>query len=194
MEEHGIPGASIGSVDLEQVAKTDPTAAAEIARINNLMQQGKESKEEFLTLVQLMYRAGYHQDAEYLLRCNVDSAEDEALYRMLFGSKMPDEFDRAILALAAEFSLVFHLRAKETDFLHAAYESVSSDQTTPRYNVLHGACVIRFAYNRQNYVIAEVMTAEAEQEGTIDEYDLTKGIYLRWQQNEWHLIDWRDSE
>ena len=190
VEEHGIPAASIGSVDLEEVARVDPTAAAEIARISELLQQGNETVEEFLALVQLMHRVGYPEDAEYLLRRNLDWSEGEELYARLFGTTVPDEFHRAILALADEFGLNLR-RSEELDFLDTVYDSVPRDRTTPRYNVLHHPSIIRIAYNRKNYMTAEVTTAERRD--TIDAYDLTQIIFLRWQHGKWRLIDWRDA-
>jgi hypothetical protein len=192
VEEHGIPAACIGSVDLAKVAETDPITAAEIARLHELMQDGDSTDGDFRNLIRLMHDAGYPAEAEYLLRRGISGAEEAVLYASLFGSRIPDEFGRAIGAFATEFGVALQF-ADERCFLDRLYESLPSGRTTSRHTPLHQPCTVRFTFDRRDCVTAEVTTVEAEERRAIQAYDLTAVIFLRWQSGRWRLIDWRDA-
>lgn len=85
-DEHAIPAANIGDTDVVALAQTNPAAATEIARLEDLMNRGEETKEEFLHLCQLLFDIGSVAASEYLLRRNLDYYEGHALYVRLFGT------------------------------------------------------------------------------------------------------------
>src|SRR4051812_35164039 len=64
LEMAGIPAATIAGVDLDAVARRDPAAAREIARIGELLRFGRETDAEFLTLIRLLWAAGEGTNAE----------------------------------------------------------------------------------------------------------------------------------
>ena len=70
-----IPAANIKDVDLVAVARTDPDAAREIARLGHLMEHGEESNEEFCHLCELLHDVGEEAKAEYLLRRNLTEGQ-----------------------------------------------------------------------------------------------------------------------
>src|SRR5262245_57493169 len=104
-DRHKIPAANIGDTDLEALARTNPTAAKEIARIEDLMNHGEETKEEFLKLCQLLFDVGSAVASEYLLRRNLDYYEGRALYVRLFGTTKQEEFQTAIEAFKSQFDV-----------------------------------------------------------------------------------------
>src|SRR5690242_20739309 len=77
-DEHAIPAANIGDTNLISLAKTNPEAAEEIARLEDLMNRGAETKEEFLRLCQLLFDVGSVAVSEDLLRRNLDGYEGHA--------------------------------------------------------------------------------------------------------------------
>src|SRR5262245_3289864 len=112
-EAHGIPGANIGDTDLAALAQTNPAAAKEIARLQDLMERGGETKDQFLRLCQLLFDVGSVPASEYLLRRNLDCYEGHALYVQLFGTSKQEEFAAAIEAFKSQFGLQMVLVAEE---------------------------------------------------------------------------------
>ena len=125
-----IPAANIGDTDLVVVAQTRPAVAKEIARLEDLMNRGEETKEEFLRLCQLLFDVGSIVASEYLLRRNLDCYEGHALYVRLFGTTRQDEFNAAIEAFESQFDLKLKLLA-EKDFLVSAFRA---DGGPPRFD------------------------------------------------------------
>jgi hypothetical protein len=106
MDDSVIPAASITDVDLAAVARVDPDAAVEIARIGDLLNRGKETAEDFFRLVRLLHRVGQFRQAEYLLRRNFEIGEGGFdLYLELFGTTRQEEFSAAIEAFREQFAL-----------------------------------------------------------------------------------------
>lgn len=98
-----IPAATIQDVDL---SSADPTVAAEIIRLGNLMEWGKETPEQFVELIGLLVRAGHSEKTEYLLRRNLEVVADSpGLYLELFGSVRPDEFAAAVESFQRQFEV-----------------------------------------------------------------------------------------
>src|SRR3954447_19813797 len=119
---YAIPAANIGDTDLVALAQTNPAAAKEIARLEDLMNRGEETKEEFLKLCQLLFDAGSVAASELLLRRNLDYYEGHALYARLFGTERQEEFDAAIEAFESQFDLELVLVAEE-DFLVSTFRA-----------------------------------------------------------------------
>src|SRR4051794_32325962 len=109
-----IPAASIGDTDLLALAQTNPALAKEIACLEDLMNRGVETKEEFLRLCQLLFDAGSVEASEYLLRRNLDYYEGQALYLRLFGTTRQEEFRTAIEAFKSQFDVDLVLIAEKS--------------------------------------------------------------------------------
>jgi hypothetical protein len=104
-DRYAIPAANIGDTDLAAVARTPPAAAEEIARIEQLMNRGEETKEEFLQLCQLLFDVGSVAASEILLRRNLDHYEGHDLYVRLFGTTKQEEFQTAIEVFQSQFEV-----------------------------------------------------------------------------------------
>src|SRR5438128_5599419 len=123
LEMPGIPAASIAGVDLDAVARRDPEAAREIARIGERMRFGRETDAEFLALIRLLHAAGEGARAEYLLRRNLDpGAESYTLYLELFGSAKEDEYRGAVRGFERQFGVSLRF-LKRAQFLVERYQS-----------------------------------------------------------------------
>ena len=192
MDEYSIPAANIGDVDLDDVAKQFPVEAREIARIEDLMNRGEETKAEFLQLCELLHRVGGTKDAEYLLRRNLEYYEGWELYRRLFGTVVPDTFARAVDRFTEEFGLQL-TRQKEWDFLDEEYLSTPLESVIPRFNILNRPCIVRFNYSDRDFIVADVVDAEANEAETVNYFDLNTNVFFRWQTGQWRLIDPRDA-
>lgn len=184
---NAIIAAQIRDVDLDAIA--DRAAAQEIARIGALMHRGEESPEEFRRLCELLHEVGEATVSEYLLRRNLDSDEGQDLYQRLFGTDIPDNFARAVMCFAEDFGLDLTLQ-EERDFLDQVYLSTPLSREHSRFSILNEPCVIHFDYSRKDYVVAEVIAAEAE---LVNYFDLNVCLFLRWQDQRWRLMDPRDA-
>ena len=67
-----------------------------------LMNRGKETKDEFLRLCQLLVDVGSRQKIFFR---NLNYYEGEALYTKLLGTTKQDEFDAAIQAFKSRFNV-----------------------------------------------------------------------------------------
>jgi hypothetical protein len=152
---HAIPAANIGDTDLVALAQTNPAAAREIARLNDLMNRGEETKEEFLQLCQLLFDVGSVDASEYLLRRNLDYYAGHALYLRLFGTARQEEFDAAIEAFKSQFNVDLVLMA-EKDFLISKFRSGSGQRRSDAFALLSRPCEIMFGYIEQDKIEAQV--------------------------------------
>jgi hypothetical protein len=191
-DNHDIPAASIGETDLAVVALRFPEAAREIARLEDLMHRGEETKAEFHRLCELLHEVGGTKDAEYLLRRNLEYYEGQELYRRLFGTAIPDNFARAVARFGEEFGLALTMH-KERGFLDQEYRSDPLDHETARFNILDDPCVIRFSYSHRDFVVADVADAAANEAEAVNYYDLNTNVFFRWQAGRWLLMDPRDA-
>src|SRR5438128_8649027 len=144
-EQHGhaIPAANIGDTDLSALAKTNPDAAKEIARLEDLMNRGEETKEEFRRLCQLLFDVGSVGAAEILLRRNLDYYEGRALYTQLFGTAKQEEFDAAIEAFKSQFNLELVL-VTQNDFLISTFHADGGAPRSDAFALLSRPCEIEF--------------------------------------------------
>ncbi len=168
-EEYKIPAASIGDIDLDAIAKSNLDMAKEIARIDELMNQGKESKEEFLDLCRLLFEAGSVEDSEYLLRRNLEYYNGESLYAKLFGTKKHDEYSDAIAMLESQFETKLAL-VEETDYLISKFHSNGSSLKDDRFHMLSYPCEIIIEYAKKDIIEADIGYREPFQE-TCDPQD-----------------------
>jgi hypothetical protein len=157
-EEHGygIPAANIGDTDLIALARTNPEAAKEIARLEDLMNRGEETNEEFLRLCQLLFDVGSVAAAEILLRRNLDFYEGGVLYARLFGPAKQDEYEAAIEAFRSQFNLEMVLVAHDS-FLVSTFRTDGGRPRSDAFALLSHACEIRFGYVEPEKVEADVI-------------------------------------
>jgi hypothetical protein len=152
---HGIPAANIGDIDLIALAQTNPGAAKEIARLEDLMIRGEETKEEFRRLCELLFTVGAVADAELLLRRNLDFYKGEVLYKQLFGTAKQEEFDAAIESFKIQFNIELEMTAKR-DFLVTIFRSHGGPPRFDEFALLSRPCEIKFGYIEQERVEADV--------------------------------------
>src|SRR5260221_1586853 len=183
-----IPAANICGVNLDEVAIRFPEAAQEIARIDALMQRGEETAIEFRRLCELLHLTGATIEGEYLLRRNIEHYEGAELYRKLFGTIIPDNYSCAIQRFADEFGLKLEIQ-NQIGFLDQEYLSVPMSFGS-RFNILNGNCTIRFDYSQRDFIVAEIIADDAD---SSNYFDLSTCLFLRWQNNQWRLIDPRDA-
>ncbi len=150
-----IPAANIGDTDLVAIAQTNLAATKEIARLEDLMNRGEETKEEFLRLCQLLFDVGSVSASEYLLRRNLDYYEGHAIYVRLFGTARQEEFDAAIDAFKSQFDVDLELVA-ENDFLISTFRSDGSSPRFDNFALLSRPCEIKFGYIEQDMIEADV--------------------------------------
>jgi hypothetical protein len=150
-----IPAANIGDSDLAGLADTKPDAAKEIARLEDLMNRGEETKEEFLRLCQLLFDVGSVASAELLLRRNLDGYEGKSLYVKLFGTAKQDEFAASIEAFNSQFGLILVL-ASQDDFLVSTFHSEYGMPRSGDFSLLSRSCEIQFGYIEQEKIEAHV--------------------------------------
>lgn len=161
--EYAIPAASIGDTDLDAVARSNPDAAKEIARLEDLMNRGEETKDEFLCLCQLLFDVGSVAAAEILLRRNLDYYEGEALYTKLFGTEKQDEFAAAIHAFESQFNIQLS-RTENNDFLVSTFHSVGGPPRSEDLELLTQPCEIKIGYIEQDKIEADIVLLDPERE------------------------------
>jgi hypothetical protein len=181
---HVIPAASIGDTDLVALAKTHPAAAKEIARLEDLMNRGEETKEEFLRLCQLLFDVGSVVASEYLLRRNLDAYEGHALYVQLFGHGRQEEFDAAIEAFERQFELELVL-VEANDFLVSTFLSSGGPPRSDAMELLSRSCEIKFGYIEQDKIEADVTLFEPGR----DVFDADECMLLFFVNGVWELAD-----
>jgi hypothetical protein len=123
MNDYGIPAANIGDTDLVAIALTHPEQAKEIGHLAHLMENGRDTHEEFVRLCQLLCDVGENSVAEILLRRNMDGPSDVAIYRRLFGPGKENEFAAAVSAFQLQFNLTLSL-VTEDDFLVTTFHTL----------------------------------------------------------------------
>jgi len=183
-----IPAANVGDTDLVALAQTNPMAAKEIARLEDLMNRGEETKEEFLRLCQLLFDVGSVAASEYLLRRNLEYYEDHALYVQLFGTAKQEEFQTAIEAFKSQFDVDLVLIA-EKDFLVSTFRS---DDGPPRFDafaLLSRPCEIKFGYIEQDKIEADVTLLDPGREV----FDADECMLLFFVNGVWELADPMDA-
>jgi hypothetical protein len=152
---HKIPAANIGDADLAALARTNPEAAREIARLEALMHRGEETKEEFLRLCRLLFDVRSIAASEILLRRNLDYYGGRTLYTELFGTTKPDEFEAAIEAFQTQFLLELTAR-RDTDFLVAHFISEGGPVRSDAFELLSNPCEIKIGYIQQEIIEADI--------------------------------------
>lgn len=180
-DKYKIPAASIGDTDLGAVARTDPGAAKEIARLEDLMGRGEETKEEFLRLCQLLFDVGSVPAAEILLRRNLEYYEGETLYAQLFGKEKPTEFEAAIEAFSSQFGVALSL-AEKHEFLVSTFHSDAGLPRDDDFRLLSKCCEIKFGYIEQDTIEADVILRDPVREDfDADEYLLMHFVNGVWE-------------
>ena len=150
---------------------------------------GEETEDEFRRLVELLARVDEQDTAEYLLRRNLTTEEDRALYARLFASSAEEHFRSAQEQFAREFGLSLREVTRADDF---DVECLSSPrEEAPRFEALRASCSIRFSAGPLPYVTAEAEVVDAPEHTA---FDLRFAISLRFDGDAWRLIDWRDAE
>ena len=183
-----IPAANIGDTDLVALAQTNPAAAKEIARLEGLMNHGKETKEEFLQLCQLLFDVGSVEASEYLLRRNLDYYEGHALYLRLFGTARQEEFNAAIEAFKSQFKVDLVLIA-EKDFLISKFRSEGGPPRSDDFALLSRPCEISFGYIEQDKIEADVTLLDPGREV----FDADECMLLFFANGVWELADPMDA-
>jgi len=186
--KYAIPAARVGNRALDAIARTDPAAAKEIARLENLMNCGEESKADFLRLCQLLFKVGSVADSEYLLRRNMDYYEGESLYRRLFGTAKQEEFDTAIDAFKSQFSL--SLTFVETrDFLETIFHSDGGPPRSDDFQLLSHPCEIKIGYIQQDKIEADIVLLAADR----DVFDAEECLLMYFVSGVWEIADPMDA-
>jgi len=186
--KHMIPGANIGDTDLAAIARTNPTAAAEIARLEKRMRCGEETKEEFLRLCQLLFAVGSVEASEHLLRRGLNGYEGHRLYSRLFGTAKQEEFAAAIEAFKSQFDLDLALIAEE-DFLVSRFHSAGGLKRSDAFSLLSRPCEITFGYIEQDRIEANVLLLDLEREV----FNADEGMLLFFVNGVWELADPMES-
>jgi len=187
-DKYAIPAASIGDTDLDAVAQTNPAATKEIARLEDLMNRGEESKHHFLRLCQLLFDVGSVADSEYLLRRNMDYYEGESLYRRLFGTAKQEEFDTAIDAFRSQFDLNLTL-AEENDFLVTVFHSDSGPPRSDEFQLLSHPCEIKIGYIEQDKIEADIALLDPDREV----FDVDECLFMYFVNGVWEIADPMDA-
>ena len=164
-DDHEIPAASLGDVDLDALRARHPREAAEIERLDALVQTGHESPAEFLRLCELLHLVGATRDAEYLLRRNLDHYDGRPLYEQLFGDEVPARFARAIAAFAAQFAVALTLD-DQGDFLEETHSSLPRGRHE-RPAALDGPATVRFDFVERDHVTADVCSDDGESDALL---------------------------
>ncbi len=185
---HAIPAANIGDTDLVALAQTNPAAAKEIARLEDLMNRGEETKEEFLQLCQLLFDVGSVAASEYLLRRNLVYYEGRALYVRLFGTARQEEFDAAIEAFQSQFDVEL-VRVTERDFLVSTFRSDGGPPRSDAFALLSRPCEIKFGYIEQDRIEADVTLLDPGR----DVFDADECMLLFFVNGVWELADPMDA-
>ncbi len=186
--KYAIPAAGIGDTDLDAIARTDPAAAKEIARLENLMNRGEESKDDFLRLCQLLFEVGSVADSEYLLRRNMDYYEGESLYRRLFGTAKQEEFDTAIDAFKSQFGLSLTVVEKD-DFLETTFHSDGGPPRSDDFQLLSDPCEIKMGYIQQDKIEADIVLLATDR----DVFDADECLLMYFVNGVWEIADPMDA-
>lgn len=185
---YAIPAASIGDTDLDAVARVNPSAAVEIARLDDLMNRGKESKDEFLRLCQLLFDVGSIAAAEILLRRNLDYYEGKALYTQLFGTEKQEEFDTAIEAFGSQFGIRLSL-TENNDFLVSTFRSDGAPPRSDDFELLSQPCEIKIGYIEQDKIEADIVLFDPDR----DEFHADECLFLYFVNGVWEIADPMDA-
>ncbi len=185
---HSIPAANIGDTDLVALAQTNPLAATEIARLEDLMNRGEETKEEFRQLCHLLFDVGSVAASEYLLRRNLDYYEGGPLYLQLFGTARQEEFDAAIEAFKSQFDLELAL-VSEKAFLVSTFRADGGPPRSDAFELLSRPCDIKFGYIEQGKIEADVTLLDPEREA----FDADECMLLFFMNGVWELADAMDA-
>lgn len=187
-DEYAIPAASIGDTDLDAVGQTNPDAAKEIARLEELMNRGEETKDDFLRLCQLLFDVGSVADSEYLLRCNLDYYEGESLYKQLFGTTKQDEYNPAVDAFKSQFSL--ELAPIETNaFLDTTFQSDGGPPRSDECQLLSNPCEVRIGYSQQDKIDADIVLLDPSR----DLFNADECLFMFFVNGVWEIADPRDA-
>jgi hypothetical protein len=138
-----IPAATVQDVDLSDA---DPALAAEVRRLGDLIELGRETPDEFARLVRLLVEASQRAKAEYLLRRNYEVAVGGlGLYRELFGTGKADEFAAAVEAFGTQFGVRLEFIASR-HFLEGDYRVNPGPPRADEFALLGEPCegAIRF--------------------------------------------------
>ena len=187
-DQHAIPAANIGDTDLVALAQTNPWAAKEIARLEDLMNRGQETKEEFLQLCQLLFDVGSVEASEFLLRRNLDHYEGHALYVRLFGTARQGEFDAAIEAFRSQFDVEL-VKVAQKDFLVSTFRSDGGPLCSDAFALLSRPCEIKFGYIEQDKIEADVILLDPGR----DVFDADECMLLLFVNGVWELADPMDA-
>jgi hypothetical protein len=182
--KYAIPGASIGDIDLDIVARTNPVAAKEIARLEDLVNRCEESKDDFLCLCQLLFDVGAIADSEYLLRRNMDYYEGESLYHRLFGTAKQEEFDAAVQAFESQFSVQLS-RTENSDFLVSLFRAEGGPPRSDEFELLSQQCEIKIGYIEQDKIEADVVPYDPDREV----FDGDECLFMYFVNGVWELAD-----
>ena len=183
-DKYAIPAASIGDTDLNAVEQTNPAAAKEIARLEDLMNRGEESKDDFLRLCQLLFDVGSAGDSEYLLRRNLDYYEGDSLYKQLFGTTKQDEYDTAVDAFKSQFTL--ELKPIETnDFLDTTFRSDGGPSRSDDFQLLSNPCEVRIGYSHQDKIDADIVLLDPAQ----DVFNADECLFMFFLNGVWEIAD-----
>ncbi len=167
-----VPAATVEDLDFSFV---DPTVAAEIRRLGQLMNDGEETEEEFVRLIRMVHEAGFTVKGESLLRVNMMGVPDgRAMYLELYGTEKPDAYSTAIAAFQSQFELTLSF-VKETDFLIHEYECVPHGDCLVRPELLSEPCILMFCYGDEDIVEAHVNVSS----------DINRFAVLLWDNSEW---------
>ena len=186
--KYGIPAASIGDTDLVALAQTNPETAKEVARLENLMDCGEETKEEFLRLCQLLFDVGSFAVAEHLLRRNLDYYEGRALYTQLFGTAKQVEFDAAIEAFKSQFDLELSLIA-QNDFLVSTFQTDGGPPRSDAFALLSRPCEIKFGYIEQEKIEANIAILDPSR----SVFDADECLFMFFVNGVWEIADLMDA-
>jgi hypothetical protein len=187
-DRYAIPAANIGDTDLIALAQTNPAAAKEIARLEDLVNRGEETKQEFLKLCQLLFDVGSVAASEILLRRNLDFYEGHALYVRLFGTAKQEEFQTAIKAFKLQFDVDLVLNA-EKDFLISVFHTDGGPPRFDDFALLSRPCEIKFGYIQQDKVEAEVTLLDPGRKV----FDADECMLLFFLNGVWELADPMDA-
>lgn len=177
-----IPAANIGDTELTALAQSDPAVAEEIARLEDLMNRGEETKQEFLQLCELLFAVGSTAASEYLLRRNLNYYEGHALYVRLFGTARQEEYEAAIEAFKVQFDLKLVLFA-ENDFLVSTFRSGGGPARSDVFALFSRPCEIKFGYIEQEKIEADVVLLEPGRES----FDVDECMLLFFVNGVWEL-------
>ncbi|HUG67858.1 MAG TPA: hypothetical protein VMM76_08900 [Pirellulaceae bacterium] len=186
--KHAIPAASIGDTDLDAVARHTPAAAKEIARLEDLMNRGEDTNDEFLLLCRLLFDVGSVGAAEVLLRRNLDYSEGDALYAELFGTEKQEEFYAAIQAFESQFNIQLSLTAKN-DFLVATFHAEGGPPRSDDFELLSQPCEIKIGYIERDKIEADIVLLDPNREV----FDADECLFMYFVKGVWEIADPMDA-